>query len=82
MDRYESIGEIFREQREEISQQLLSSRLWGLLVALARQLCEILGIEPMHLMQQIMDKSDGPRIIGILELCQRQDDSWVGNKTA
>lgn len=82
MNNYESMGEMFKDQRETISELLLSSRLWGLLVALARQLCEVLGIEPMNVMQQIMERSDDTRIIKILELCQNQNESEVGKKAA
>ncbi len=75
-DDYETIGELFREEKRTIVELNLWEKLWGLFMEIMLYLVELFDIDIDELMEKIIKEHPGQeKIIFILEKLQQQHTS-------
>jgi len=72
---YESIGELFREQKSILLESTIVERLWGLFLALLRKIVELFEIDIEHILQKFFTQADfEQKIVKILRSLETQND--------
>ena len=77
---YESIGELFRNQKSILLELTIAERLWGLFLALLRKIVELFEIDIEHILQKIFRQADfEQKIVKILRSLETENDKALDN---
>lgn len=72
---YESIGELFREQKNILLELTIVERLWSLFLALLKEIVELFEIDIEQILQKFFRQADFERkILKILKLLESEND--------
>ena len=59
---YETLGQLFEKQKNQFMQLTLASKIWGLILKVIGEICEVLEISPEQMLEKLMQAEKATKI--------------------